>query len=658
MNKQEINEPAIILVVEDNVGLRRLIQRRLEREKFNVETVDNGKDALTRLMALPNPVLLLDYKLPDMNGKELVEILKKQNHTVPFVIMTGHGDERTAVEMMKLGARDYLVKDHSLLEVLPQIMEQVFTQLATEKKLLDVSRALLESEERFKLLFNKGTDAIFVQELKNGKAGNLIEVNEIACRRLGYTREELLQMPLSRVEFLDDAGVESCLEKNLSARRHFLYEAVHVGKTGEEICVENNAHLIDLAGKSAVLYISRDITPRKQLEVQLRQAQKMEAIGKLAGGVAHDFNNLLTAIMGYSELLLIKMGQNNPYREIILEIKSAGERAASLTQQLLAFSRKQMLKPRPVDINRIVRSMGKMLRRIIGEDIRLTSQLEPHPLKIKADPGQLEQIILNLSVNAVDAMPAGGILTIKTGNATVSEEESKLIPSSEPGHFVCLSIFDNGQGIENKLIPHIFEPFFTTKQSGTGLGLSVVYGIVKQHNGWIHVDSKPGAGSTFNVYFPVLTAEEEERVEQTASPEEFVGNGEKILLIEDEAGVRKLAVKALRDYGYEVKEAKTARQGLAIFKKQKGTTQLVVSDIVLPDRNGIELTREICALQPGIKILLTSGYSDQRAKWSEVVEKGIPFLQKPYSLGDLLKQVQEVLKMKMNVNMTDEQGGV
>ncbi len=644
MNKQEINDPATILVVEDNVGLRRLIQKRLERERFNVETVENGKDALTRLMALSNAILLLDYKLPDMNGRELIEILKEQDYTVPFVIMTGHGDERIAVEMMKLGARDYLVKDHSLLEVLPQIMEQVFTQVATEKKLLEVRQALHESEERFKLLFNSGTDAIFVQELKNGKAANLIEVNEIACQRLGYTREELLQMPLSQVEFLEDSHVESSLKKNLLANKHFLYEAVHVSKSSEEIIVENNAHLIDLDGKSAILYISRDITQRKQLEFQLRQAQKMEAIGKLAGGVAHDFNNLLTAIMGYSELLLVKMGQKNPYKEIILEIKSAGERAASLTQQLLAFSRKQMLKPRSVNINRIVSSMGKMLKRIIGEDIQLTSQLEPHPLKIKADPGQLEQIILNLSVNAVDAMSTGGILTIKTENTTITEEKSKRIPSSQPGRFVCLSIFDNGLGIEKKVIPHIFEPFFTTKKSGTGLGLSVVYGIVKQHNGWIHVDSKPGEGSTFKIYFPALDAGEEEGVEQQTFPGEFAGNGEKILLVEDEAGVRKVAVKALRDYGYEVMEAETAQQGLDIFKKQKGNIQLVVSDIVLPDRNGIELTREISAIQPGIKILLTSGYSDQRAKWSEVVKEGIPFLQKPYSLGDLLKHVQEVLK--------------
>jgi two-component system cell cycle sensor histidine kinase/response regulator CckA len=659
----KIEDRTTILVVEDNIGLRHLIQKRLQREHFNVEVVDSGQEALTRLKARQDVILLLDYKLPDMTGKELIELLTNKKRTIPFVVMTGHGDERIAVEMMKLGARDYLVKDHSLLEVLPQIMEQVFTQVSTEKKLSQVSQALHESEERFKLLFNSGTDAIFVQEMKNGIPGSLIEVNDIACQRLGYTREELLRMSLNRIEFHEDPDMECFLKEKPLTQRHLLYEAVQVTRSGEQISVENNAHLIDLAGESAVLFISRDITQRKQLEDQLRHAQKMEAIGKLAGGVAHDFNNLLTAIMGYSELMLIKMGQKNPYRKIINEIKKASERAASLTQQLLAFSRKQILKPRILNLNRVVDSMGKMLKRIIGEDIQLIIQLPKRPWKVKADSGQLEQIIVNLSVNAVDAMPGGGILTIKTENKKISEDESRLLPSSRPGNFVRLSISDNGQGIDKKIISHIFEPFFTTKKSGTGLGLSVVYGIVKQHNGWIHVDSDGGKGTTFTIYFPASTADKEERVEQSTLPLEFTGNGERILFIEDEGGVRKVAAKALLDYGYRVSEAATAREGLEIFKKER--FHLVVSDIVLPDKNGIELTNEIYIRQPDIKIILTSGYVDQRAHWPEVIAKGIPFLQKPYSMGDLLELVRSLLeerseskmKEKMTVSDRENQGG-
>jgi len=579
-----------------------------------------------------------------MNGKELISKLLREGINVPFVIMTGHGDERTAVEMMKLGARDYLVKDHSLLEVLPQVMEQVFLQVLTEKKLTEVRRALRESEERFKMLFNSGTDAIFVIEVRDGIPGNFIEVNDIACTRLGYSRDELFQKTLKHFEIPEDQGVEDFCKTNSNNIGSFLYEAIQVTRDGERISVENNAHMFILGGKPAILCTSRDITARKHLAEQLRQAQKMEAIGKLAGGVAHDFNNLLTAIMGYSELLMVKMEANNPYREIIHEIKKAGERAASLTQQLLAFSKKQLLNPKTVDLNRVVTGMEKMLKRIIGEDIQLSSEMDSSIHKIKADQGNLEQIILNLSVNAVDAMPKGGILTIKTENRVIDEEFIRVIPSSFPGNFVCLSISDNGEGMEKKIIPHIFEPFFTTKKNGTGLGLSVVYGIVQQHNGWINVYSEPGVGSTFRVYFPSLPDADEDSDEAEIALEEYRGDGERILLVEDEEGVRKVALRVLRDYGYEVMEAASANEGAAIFKEENYKFDLVISDIVLPDKSGIELSEDIILLKPGIKILLSSGYADQRAHLSEVIKKGIPFLQKPYSLGDLLKNVKNVIR--------------
>ncbi|MGE5340894.1 MAG: response regulator [Candidatus Omnitrophota bacterium] len=643
-NMEEKNrEELIILVVEDNIGLRRLIQKRLERERFSVEVVETGKEAIDRLRELSQKILLLDYRLPDMTGNELISKLIQEGHSVPFVIMTGHGDERTAVEMMKLGARDYLVKDHSLLEVLPQVMEQVFAQVMTEKKLSEVRIALKESEERFKMLFNSGTDAIFVLEVKGEVPGNFIEVNDVACTRLGYKRDELLQLTLKNIESIDDSEEDLFGKENLADKNFILYEAVQLTKDGDRICVENNARMFELNGKWVILCISRDITLRKQLEEQLRQAQKMEAIGKLAGGVAHDFNNLLTAIMGYSELLLVKMDENNPYRDVVEEIKKAGERAASLTQQLLAFSRKQMLKPRSVYLNRVVNGMEKMLKRIIGEDIQLISELAPNLHKIKADPGNLEQIILNLSVNAVDAMPSGGILKITTENKFIDDEFVKVIPTSQTGIYVCLSISDNGHGIDKKIIPHIFEPFFTTKKTGTGLGLSVVYGIIKQHNGWIHVESEPKGGSIFQIYFPALSIEEEEGAAKGVSLKEFQGNGERILLIEDEEGVRKVALKVLCDYGYTVREAGSATEALDVFEKENRDFALIVSDIVLPDRSGIDVTNDMTAINPGIKILLTSGYADQRAHWSEVLRRGIPFLQKPYSLGDLLKNVKEIL---------------
>jgi two-component system cell cycle sensor histidine kinase/response regulator CckA len=651
LEEDKIDESLGILVVEDDDGLRRLICKRLERKKLKVEALGTGEDALVRIMSNPDVLLLLDYKLPDMTGRELIENLVGNGYSVPFVVITGHGDERIAVDMMKLGARDYLVKDQALLEVLPQVMEQIHDQISTQKKLSRVKKALHESEERFRMLFNRGTDAIFVQEIKNGGYGNFLEVNDIACQRLGYTREELLQMSMKNIEIpIDsDTGKETAgLPTNsAAAKQYHLYEDIQITKQGKQICVENNSHFIDLEEKPAILCISRDITRRKQLEEQLLQAQKMEAIGKLAGGIAHDFNNLLTAIMGYSELVLVNMEPDNPHRENLEEIRLAGKRASSLTHQLLAFSRKQVLKPKILNLNQVVKGMERMLQRIIGEDIHLNSQLEPQLNKIKADNGQLEQIILNLTVNAVDAMPNGGTLIIKTQNEKIPHNASSLSPDSRPGNFVCLSFFDSGEGIDKKVIPQIFEPFFTTKANGTGLGLSVVYGIVKQHNGWINVDSEPGGGTTFRIYFPALVSSEEENPEQELSLMEFGGNGEKILFVEDEIGVRELSAKALRDYGYEVIEARNAGEAREIFEKQKGNFHLVVCDIILPDKNGIELMENIQSLHPNTKILFISGYADHRSQWTDVVKKGVPFLQKPYSLVDLLKMIKEVVESPM-----------
>jgi two-component system, cell cycle sensor histidine kinase and response regulator CckA len=642
---KQLQEAVPILVVEDNVGLRRLIQKRLERELYRVEVVECGADALEQLERLHEAILLLDYKLPDMTGRELVEQLVKEGKDVPFVIMTGHGDERVAVEMMKLGARDYLVKDHSLLEVLPQVMEQVYIQFTTERKLKEVKLALLESEERFKLLFNKGTDAIFVIEIDGGEPENLQEVNDIACTRLGYTREELLGLSWKQIELRNEKDSKIFSNEELTSQKHYLYEAFHLTKDERYICVENNVHLMELGGKTVLMCISRDITHRKQLEDQLRQSQKMEAIGKLAGGVAHDFNNLLTAILGYSELLLVKMTKENNYRDIVFEVKKAGERAAALTQQLLAFSRKQILKPAVLNINQVVTGLEKMLKRIIGEDIHLVSELDQNLFNVKADMGQLEQIILNLSVNAVDAMPKGGILSIKTENKNIDDNLRAVLNTGAAGDYVCISITDNGTGIEKKLTPHIFEPFFTTKPTGTGLGLSVVYGIIQQHSGWVNVYSEPGEGTTFRIYLPALALEEgnENNVTTEISLEDYRGNGECILLVEDEEGVRNVAAKALSDYGYQVIESETAQQAMDVFQHRSEELDMVLSDIVLPDQNGIELTERMKAKKPDLKILLSSGYADQRSHSKEVAEQGIPFLQKPYALGDLLIAVKDII---------------
>jgi len=640
----EIDGLYTILVVEDDKGLQRLIHKRLSRDGFNVKIASTGKEAIACVEKRDDILLLLDFRLGDMTGREVLDSLSASGFTVPFIIMTGHGDERIAVEMMKLGAKDYLVKDDAFMDILPRVLENVLKQLLTEHKLSRAKTALLESEKRFRLIFNSGTDTIFLNEVVGGKPGHFIEVNDMACKRLGFTREELLRLSPDDIEDAEWKKEHQEQQKDLLEKKGLLYEMVHVTKGGKKIPVEINTHLIDFAGKPAFLSISRDITERIQLEEQLRQAQKMEAIGKLAGGVAHDFNNLLTTINGYAELLLLKLGVDSPFRDGVKKIKKSGEKAASLTQQLLTFSRKQVLQPRLLDLSQITRGMEKMLKRIIGDDIDLILELEPGLMQMKADHDQVEQIIINLAVNASDAMEKGGKLTIKTENGFIDEYYSSLLQNSRPGNFVCLSISDSGEGIDDKTLQYIFEPFYSTKNVGTGLGLSVVYGIVKQHNGWINVYSKPGKGTVFRVYFPAVSDQGADKDKQVVSLKNLEGKGEKILLVDDEESIRKNTAENLRNYGYNVTEAVNAREAAEIFKGEKGDYRLCFSNIELPDGSGTALSEELQAIKPNIKILFSSGYTVKQLRGFDFGEKEYSFLQKPHSLAELLTRIKELLK--------------
>jgi len=370
----------------------------------------------------------------------------------------------------------------------------------------------------------------------------------------------------------------------------------------------------------------------------------MEAIGKLAGGVAHDFNNLLTTINGYAELLLLKLGVDSPFRDGVKKIKKSGEKAASLTQQLLTFSRKQVLQPRLLDLSQLTRGMEKMLKRIIGSEIDLILELETDLMQMKADHDQVEQIIINLAVNASDAMEKGGKLTIKTENGLIDEYYSSLLHNSRPGNFVCLSISDSGEGIDDKTLQYIFEPFYSTKKVGTGLGLSVVYGIVKQHNGWINVYSKPGKGTVFRVYFPAVSGKERDKNNREVSLKSLRGNGEKILLVDDEESIRKNTSEYLLNYGYNVSEAVNAREAAEIFKGENGNFSLCFSNIDLPDKSGKTLVEELRTMKPDIKVLFSSGYTVKQLRGFDIGEEEYAFLQKPHSLAELLGRIKELFK--------------
>jgi PAS domain S-box-containing protein len=404
----------------------------------------------------------------------------------------------------------------------------------------------------------------------------------------------------------------------------------------------------DAAGRVARLVgVSQDITARRQLEEQFRQAQKMEAIGTLAGGVAHDFNNLLTIINGYSELLLSSLKSGDPMRGLLAEIQKAGERAGALTRQLLMFSRRQVVEPKVLDLNAVVADAEKMLRRLIGEDVVLTAALDPAVAPVKADAGQLQQVLMNLSVNARDAMPQGGRLTIETRNVTLDENDARANPRLRPGEHVLLAVSDTGTGMDPPTKARIFEPFFTTKApgKGTGLGLAVVHGVVTQSEGHIEVDSEVGKGTTFKIYLPAV--KERRPAGKSAPGLRLLPRGrETILLVEDEGALRALARHVLTSCGYTTLEAADGREAVRVAEQHPGRIDLVVSDVVMPHLGGRQLVERLAAVRPGLKVLFLSGYTDDAVVRHGVREAEYAFLQKPFTPTALAQKVREVLDAK------------
>jgi nitrogen-specific signal transduction histidine kinase/CheY-like chemotaxis protein len=400
----------------------------------------------------------------------------------------------------------------------------------------------------------------------------------------------------------------------------------------------------EASGRRLLAGMAIDITDRKQLEEQLRQAQKMEAIGRLAGGVAHDFNNLLTVISGYSELLQYRLATDQPLHKYAEHIKEAGDRATALTRQLLAFSRQQVLRPVVLDLNRAVQDVMQMLQRLIGEHIDLRVHLAPAPTFIKADPGQIEQVLLNLVLNARDAMPEGGRLTIETVNLELEEAASQRLGTA-PGPCVQLTVTDTGCGMDVATQGRIFEPFFTTKDlgKGTGLGLATVYGIVMQSRGAITVDTAPGQGARFTIYFPKSDVVADDReTNQSRNAEPVIGS-ETILVVEDQDSVRGFLRNLLRLYGYDVLEASGGSEAIAICEEHAGKIDLLVTDVVMPGMSGRELAERIGAEQPAIKVLLISGYTDDPSIQTGGAQGGLAFLQKPFSPITLTQRIREVL---------------
>lgn len=386
--------------------------------------------------------------------------------------------------------------------------------------------------------------------------------------------------------------------------------------------------------------LALDEPQRRQLEEQLRQAQKMEVAGRLAGGIAHDFSNLLTIITGYSQMVVDRLPARDPLRKDLEAVLEAAERATVLIRQLLAFSRPQMVQPEILDLDRLVARMYRMLRRVLGEDIELSVALQAQPGQIKADPGQIEQVILNLAVNAREAMPRGGKLIIRTGEVKVSRRKAQTRPGWRPGRYVLLEVSDTGAGMDAETRSRLFEPFFTTKASGTGLGLSTVYGIVQQHAGEIEVQSEVGKGASFCIYLPV--AQEAARSGTPARASTLPKGAETILLVEDQAEVRRYARKMLRQQGYKVLDARSGPEALRVWKRRQGSIDMLLTDVIMPQMSGRELAQDLQAQRPQLKVLYMSGYADDVIARHGILDPATELLQKPFTPDSLGRKVRSL----------------
>ena len=651
---------AVILAVDDREEnlfiLERIFAGYLPAYEL-ITTPDAPASAALAERHLPDGILL-DVQMPGVSGIELCRRIKCNPKTahIPVVLITANETtSEVKARGLAAGAMDFICKPIDNLELAAKM--NVMVQIKRSEDVLRREREsyrdvagrrgeqLQQSERKYADLFNSISDGVVMHD----RAGRILEVNDEACDKLGYTRQELLGMSMGQ----NESGVAPPRAGEIEAAGRLVYESEYKTRAGERIAVEVNSRAVEHEGQPAILSIVRDITERKRTEEalrrseeQLRQAQKLESIGRLAGGVAHDFNNLLTTIIGYSELISTEQGLNDATKEGIQEIRNSAGRAAALTRQLLAFSRKQVLRPQVIELNHLITNLGKMLRRLIGEDIDLTTELDPNLGHIKADPGQVEQVIMNLVVNARDAMPEGGRIIIETQGVYLDERYHQQHSQVTPGDYVFLAVSDTGHGMDEETKEHIFEPFYTTKGvgEGTGLGLSTVYGIVKQSGGFIWVYSEPEMGTTFKVYLPLLTATKKQQ-EDLPEKRDPMGGTETIFLVEDEEPLRKIAGKILEGYGYCVIEATDGMDALEIVNKKENHPEidLLVTDVVMPKMGGKQLSEKLVKEYAKLKVLYICGYTDKAIALHGVLDKGVSLLQKPFSPQSLAEKVREVL---------------
>ena len=764
-----------VLLIEGNEDdaslIGELVTERIAAD-IELEWTDRLGSGLTRVTEGKVDVVLVDLTLPDSHGLETLDKIQAQAPDLPIIVLTHLDDEVTAIEAMRKGAQDYLVKGQSDGLLLVRAIRYAIERKQSEK-------AVRDSETRLHAIINTALDAVIGMNaqgmitdwnpraevifgwshgeaigqklseliilprhrniyerglqhfLRTGEEGQVLNRrveltglrrdgtefpiefsicalkrrgsyvfnafiaditerkraeenrvrlasivessadaiigktldgivtswNRAAERTFGYTADEAIGKPIAFLIPQDRPDEESQIIERVKQGEHVThFETVRRRKDGKEINIALTISPIEDGAGTIVGFskIARDITEQKGLEAQLRQSQKMEGVGQLAGGIAHDFNNLLTVINSYSAMVLGELDFSNPFvRNGIEQIKEAGHRAASLTRQLLMFSRQQVLEPKVLDLNEVISNVAKLLRRLIGEDITQVLCLHPALGRVKIDPGQMEQVIMNLAVNARDAMPGGGQLTIETENVELDNAHARKHALVQSGPYVMLAVSDTGCGMDADTQARIFEPFFTTKGpgNGTGLGLATVDGIVRQSGGTISVYSELGKGTTFKIYLPRIE-KASELPEPGAASVELLRGSETVLLVEDDEMVRALAQAILERYGYHVLAARNVHDALRFAQEGLGQIHLLLTDTIMPVMNGPELAKRFRSIRPETKVLFMSGYTDKVISYTAALEPGTAFLQKPFTPQTLTRKVHEMLNAISQPNST------
>jgi two-component system cell cycle sensor histidine kinase/response regulator CckA len=638
MNDQH---PLRILILEDSPDDAEVAVQELRRAGVAClpERVDSETTFLAALDPAPD-LIVAGYQLTGYGAVEALRALASRDLDVPVIVVSATTDDEAAVLCLREGAISYLLRDH------PGWLGQAASNAVAQARLRGAQRRMAEalraSEERYHLLFDESPCLMWVVDADTLR---FLEVNRKAVGRYGYSRDEFLTMTLLDVRQPEEIpGTHEEVRAELAGEPR-IGRGRHRTKAGELIEVSVASRPVDFAGHRALLAVIEDVSERQRLEAQLRQAHKMEAVGQLAGGVAHDFNNLLTIILGYTGLVATQLADRPELRHQVEEVAKAGERGAALTRQLLAFSRQLPLQPRIVDLNAVVAGVETMLHRLIGEHVELAMRLEAAAGRVLMDPGLIEQVIVNLAVNARDAMPGGGGVIVETADVELDALDVGAHAGLLPGPYVLLAVSDSGSGMDAATRARIFEPFFTTKDSGkgTGLGLATVFGIVRQSGGHIEVDSEPGQGSSFKIYLPRAAGAATAPEPASAARAERPGSSETVLVVEDEPALRQLVRTLLDGGGYTVLVAEGVEAALALAERHRGAVHLLLTDVVMPGLSGPEVAAQLLAVRPEARVLYMSGYAGDLVGRRGVLPAGAALLVKPFTEASLLRMVREVL---------------